>query len=51
MWGVKLESKLNLSEDKVKGSILVNNPNYNYSGNYNNIQISLAHGYFFTLPS
>ena len=31
--GVKLESTLNLSEEKVKGSILVNNPNYNYSGN------------------
>ena len=31
--GVKLETALNLSEEKVKGSILVNNPNYNYSGN------------------
>ena len=31
--GVKLETSLNLSEEKVKGSILVNNPNYNYSGN------------------
>ena len=31
--GVKLETTLNLSEEKVKGSILVNNPNYNYSGN------------------
>jgi len=31
--GVKLETTLNLSEEKVNGSILVNNPNYNYSGN------------------
>ena len=31
--GVKLETKLNLSEEKVSGNILVNNPNYNYSGN------------------
>ena len=31
--GVKLESTLNLSEEKVSGNILVNNPNYNYSGN------------------
>ena len=31
--GVKLESSLNLSEDKVSGNIMVNNPNYKYSGN------------------
>jgi len=31
--GVKLESTLNLSEEKISGNILVNNPNYNYSGN------------------
>ena len=31
--GVKLESTLNLSQEKVSGNILVNNPNYNYSGN------------------
>ena len=31
--GVKLESTLNISEEKVSGNILVNNPNYNYSGN------------------
>jgi len=31
--GIKLESTLNLSEEKVSGNILVNNPNYNYSGN------------------
>jgi len=31
--GVKLESALNLSEQKVSGNILLNNPNYNYSGN------------------
>ena len=31
--GITLESTLNLSEEKVSGNILVNNPNYNYSGN------------------
>ena len=31
--GVKLESSLNISEEKISGNILVNNPNYNYSGN------------------
>ena len=31
--GVKLQSTLNLSEHKVSGDILVQNPNYNYSGN------------------
>jgi outer membrane protein insertion porin family len=31
--GVKLESSLNLSEEKISGNILINNPNYNYSGN------------------
>ncbi len=31
--GVKLESSLNVSQDKVSGNILVNNPNYNFSGN------------------
>ena len=31
--GVKIESSLNLSEEKVSGNILLNNPNYNYSGN------------------
>jgi len=31
--GVKIESSLNLSEHKVSGNILLNNPNYNYSGN------------------
>jgi len=31
--GVKLETALNISEEKVSGNILVNNPNYNYSGN------------------
>ena len=31
--GVKFESNLNLSQDKVSGSLVVNNPNYNYSGN------------------
>ena len=31
--GVKIESSLNLSEHKVSGNILINNPNYNYSGN------------------
>ena len=31
--GIKLESSLNLSEEKVSGDILVVNPNYNYSGN------------------
>jgi len=31
--GVKLETSLNLSEEKVSGNVYVNNPNYNYSGN------------------
>jgi len=31
--GVKLESALNVSEEKISGNISVNNPNYNYSGN------------------
>ena len=31
--GVKLETALNLSQDKVSGNIMVNNPNYKYSGN------------------
>ncbi len=31
--GVKLESLLNVSEEKISGNILINNPNYNYSGN------------------
>jgi len=31
--GIKLESDLYLSEEKLSGSILINNPNYNYSGN------------------
>ena len=31
--GVKLETSVNLSEEKVSGNIYVNNPNYNYSGN------------------
>jgi len=31
--GISLESDLYLSQEKVSGSILINNPNYNYSGN------------------
>ena len=31
--GVKLESALNVSQDKISGNILVVNPNYNFSGN------------------
>ena len=31
--GIKLQSELNLSEDKISGNISVRNPNYNYSGN------------------
>jgi len=31
--GIKLESNLNLSQDKVSGAILVVNPNYNYTDN------------------
>jgi len=31
--GIQLDSSLNLSEHKISGSILVNNPNYNYTGN------------------
>tara|TARA_Y100000590_G_scaffold470261_1_gene663157 strand:- start:2011 stop:4251 length:2241 start_codon:yes stop_codon:yes gene_type:complete len=31
--GVKLETTANISQEKISGNILVNNPNYNYSGN------------------
>jgi len=31
--GVRLETDAFISEEKVSGSILINNPNYNYSGN------------------
>ena len=31
--GIKLESSLNASEQKISGNILVHNPNYNFSGN------------------
>ncbi len=31
--GVQLQSELNVSEHKISGNILLNNPNYNYSGN------------------
>lgn len=31
--GIRLESDIYLSQDKVSGSILINNPNYNFSGN------------------
>ena len=31
--GVQLQSALNISEHKISGNILLNNPNYNYSGN------------------
>ena len=31
--GVKLESNVFLTQEKISGSILVNNPNYNFSGN------------------
>ena len=31
--GIKLESSLNISQEKISGNILINNPNYNYSGN------------------
>ena len=31
--GVKLETTANFSEHKISGNILVNNPNYNYTGN------------------
>ena len=31
--GVQLQSLLNVSEHKISGNILLNNPNYNYSGN------------------
>jgi len=40
--GVKLESQLNVSQEKISGNILVNNPNYNYSGNsaYGSLDVS-----------
>jgi len=31
--GIKLESALNISEEKISGNILIDNPNYNYTGN------------------
>ena len=31
--GIKLNSNVNVSEDKISGNISINNPNYNYSGN------------------
>ena len=31
--GVKLESALNISEEKISGNIMIDNPNYNYTGN------------------
>ena len=31
--GVKLQTAVNASQDKVSGNILISNPNYNYSGN------------------
>jgi len=31
--GIKLQSALNVSEEKISGNIAVANPNYNYSGN------------------
>ena len=31
--GVQLQSAINVSEHKISGNILLNNPNYNYSGN------------------
>ena len=31
--GIKLQSALNLSEEKVSGNIMVRNPNYNFTGN------------------
>ena len=31
--GIKLQSTLNVSEEKLSGSLMVSNPNYNYSGN------------------
>ena len=31
--GIKLETAMNLSEEKISGNISVENPNYNYSGN------------------
>jgi len=40
--GIKLDSSLNLSDEKVSGSIAVSNPNYNFSGNsvYANLDVS-----------
>ena len=31
--GIKLETSANISEEKISGNIMVNNPNYNFSGN------------------
>ena len=31
--GIKLETTLNLSQEKVSGNIMLNNPNYNFTGN------------------
>ena len=32
--GINLKSSLDLTEETISGSIAINNPNYNYSGNY-----------------
>ena len=40
--GIKLESQLNLSEEKVSGNIYVVNPNYNYTGNSVNASLEVS---------
>ena len=40
--GIKLESQLNLSEEKVSGNIYVINPNYNYTGNSVNASLEVS---------
>jgi len=40
--GIKLESVLNLSEEKVSGNIAINNPNYNFTGNAVNVALDVS---------
>ena len=40
--GIKLESSINLSDEKVSGDIFIVNPNYNYSGNAVNVGVDVS---------
>ncbi len=40
--GVKLESSINVSDEKISGNLQVNNPNYNFTGNAVNMGLSVS---------